>query len=97
MLFLRCGTPPLRTRSSDIRLEAPELAGVPLRWALGQVPASVKPNIATVTPGFAVLPPQDPVPAPATASAAAAPAKAAAAPPAKAAATAPAASAPTAK
>ncbi len=60
-----------------------------IRWALGQVPASVKPNIATVTPGFAVLPPQDPVPAPAAASAAAAPAKAAA--------TAPAASAPTAK
>jgi type 1 glutamine amidotransferase len=34
-----------------------------IRWALGLVQASVKPNIATATPGFDILPPQDPVPA----------------------------------
>jgi type 1 glutamine amidotransferase len=38
-----------------------------LRWATGQASAAVKPNIATVTPGFDEMPPQDPPPAQAAA------------------------------
>ena len=35
-----------------------------IRWATGLVPASLKPNLTTVTPGFEELPPKDPTPAP---------------------------------
>ena len=49
-----------------------------IRWASGQTPAVVKPNIAAVTPGYAELPPNDsPPPQPATAAAAKPPVSAA--------------------
>ena len=41
-----------------------------IRWATGLAPAAVKPNIATVTPGFAETPPRDPPPTPPAAPAA---------------------------
>jgi uncharacterized protein len=44
-----------------------------IRWATGLAPAALKPNIATVTPGFNELPPKDPPPAAAAAAPAAAP------------------------
>jgi uncharacterized protein len=45
-----------------------------IRWATGLAPAALKPNIATVTPGFNELPPNDP-PAKPTAAAPPAPAR----------------------
>jgi type 1 glutamine amidotransferase len=44
-----------------------------IRWATGVAPAALKPNIATLTPGFDVIPPKDPGPptAPTSASASA--------------------------
>jgi type 1 glutamine amidotransferase len=50
-----------------------------IKWALGQAAADVRPNIAKVTPGFDILPPQDPVAAPPAAAATATAPKATAA------------------
>jgi uncharacterized protein len=48
------------------------LAGA-VRWAAGDIPARVTPNVSTVTPGYAELPPRDPRPAPPPPSPAASP------------------------